>query len=120
MDGYVVTGLGRILRMQAAVLLAVFIGGLVGFGWQVAKSAGLGGVIAFLPSAYFALKVCRSQGKTPQQIVRGFYLGEAVKLALTAAFFFLALHMPGVRFVPLMLGFIAVLSVFWFALLLPE
>ncbi|GAB6068625.1 hypothetical protein JCM13664_19450 [Methylothermus subterraneus] len=112
--------LGKILYMQAAALIVVCLGGLAGFGWQVAKSAGLGGLIAFLPNAYFALKVSQSQGKTPQQIVRGFYLGEAVKLGLVGVLFFLALRTPGVRFVALLIGFIAVLSVFWVALLLSE
>lgn len=111
---------GRILRMQAAILVALFFGGLAGFGWQAAKSAGLGGVIAFLPNAYFALRISRSQGKTPQQIVRGFYLGEVAKLALTGVLFFLALRLPEIGFVPLLVGFVAVLSAFWFALLLPE
>ncbi len=111
---------GRILCMQAAVLMAVCLGGLAGFGWQAAKSAGLGGIIAFIPNAYLALKVSRSQGKTPQQIVRGFYLGEVAKLALTAILFFLVLGLPGIRFMPLFVGFTAVLSVFWFALLLNE
>lgn len=108
----------RILCMQAAMLIAVFLGGLAGFGWQAAKSAGLGGMIAFIPNAYLALKISRSQGRTPQQIVRGLYLGEVVKFALTAILFLIVLGMPGTRFVPLFLGFTAVLSVFWFALLL--
>lgn len=106
--------------MQAAVLLAVFFGGLAGFGWQAAKSAGLGGIIAFVPNAYLALKVSRSQRKTPQQILRGFYLGEVIKLALTAVLFFLVLRLPDIRFMSLLVGFVAVLSVFWFALLLNE
>ncbi len=106
--------------MQAAVLMAVCLGGLAGFGWQTAKSAGLGGIIAFIPNAYLALKMSRSEGKTPQQIVRGFYLGEVAKLALTAILFFLVLGLPGIRFMPLFVGFTAVLSVFWFALLLNE
>lgn len=111
---------GKVLCMQATVLMAVFLGGLAGFGWQAAKSVGLGGVIALIPNAYLALKISRSQGKTPQQIVRGFYLGEVAKLALTAILFFMVLCLPGIRFLPLFVGFTAVLSVFWFALLLNE
>lgn len=112
--------LGRILCMQAAVLLAVFLGGLAGFGWQAAKSAGLGGIIAFIPNAYLALKISRSRRKTPQQILHGFYLGEIVKLVLTAVLFFLVLRLPDIKFISLLVGFVAVLSVFWFALLLNE
>lgn len=109
---------GRIVALQAAVLAAIFAGSLAGFGWQVAKAAGLGGMIALVPNAYLALKIGRSQGKSPHQIVRGLYLGEVVKLALTGVLFFLVLRLPEIRFVPLLLGFMAVLSVFWFALLL--
>ncbi|GAB4357327.1 MAG: ATP synthase subunit I [Methylohalobius sp. ZOD2] len=110
--------IGRILYMQAAVLAVVFLGVLAGFGWQAAKSAALGGMIALIPNAYFALRISRSEGKSPRQVVRGFYLGEIVKLALTAALFFLVLRLPGIVFLPLFAGFSAVLGVFWFALLL--
>ncbi|WP_022950172.1 ATP synthase subunit I [Methylohalobius crimeensis] len=110
--------IGRILYMQAAVLAVVFLGVLAGFGWQAAKSAALGGMIALIPNAYFALRISRSEGKSPRQVVRGFYLGEIVKLALTAALFFLVLRLPGIVFLPLFAGFVAVLGVFWFALLL--
>ncbi len=108
---------GRVLCMQAAVLTAVFLGGLIGFGWQVAKAIGLGGMIAWLPNAYLAARISRSQGKSPEQIVHSLYWGEVVKLALTASLFFLVLRLPEIRFMPLFVGFIAGLSAFWLALL---
>ncbi len=113
----VAAAVGKVLVIQAAVLLALFGGAMAGFGWLVARSVLLGGLTAFVPSAYFALRICRSRGKTPRQFVRGFYVGEAVKLALTAVLFFLVLQLPDIRALPMFLGFIAVSGGFWIALL---
>jgi len=109
---------GRILLIQAAVLAVIFLGGWVWFGWQVARSVGYGGMTALIPNAYFALRMCRDRGKNPRRIIRGFYMGEAVKLILTAVLFVLVFRLPEIRFMPLFAGFVAVLGVFWFALLL--
>lgn len=116
----VAAAVGRVLTLQLAVASLVSLGiGLV-WGWPAAKSSALGALIAFLPNAYFALRIARSRGQTPKQIVRGFYLGEVVKLVLTATLFFLVLRMPGLRFGPLFAGFAAVLGAFWLALLLDK
>jgi ATP synthase protein I len=47
-----------------------------------------------------------------------FYAGETAKLILTVALFSIVLQIPAVDFLTLLIGYIAVLSVFWFALLL--
>ncbi len=106
--------------MQMAVLTVIFVGGLVLFGWQAARSAGLGGLIAFIPNVYFALKISHDQGNDPQRIMRGFYVGEVVKLILTAVLFVLVFRLPNISFMPLFTSFVAVLGVFWFALLLDK
>lgn len=116
----VAAAVGRVLTVQAAVLLTVFGGFWILSGWPAARSAGLGGLVAFVPNAYLALRVSRSRGKTPRQIVYGFYAGEVVKLVLTAVLFFLVLQLQGLRFLPLFAGFTAVLGGFWFALLLDK
>jgi len=113
----VAAAVGRVLAIQAAVLLALFGAVMAGFGWLAARSALLGGLIAFVPNAYFALRICRSREETPRRFVRRFYVGEAVKLVLTAALFFLVLQLPDVQALPMFLGFIAVLGGFWIALL---
>ncbi|MGI9211626.1 MAG: ATP synthase subunit I [Methylococcaceae bacterium] len=77
-----------------------------------------GGLVAFIPNAYLAIRMVRPRSdKTPKQILNRFYAGEAIKLALTAVLFFCALQIPDVKPLPLMAGFISALSVFWFALL---
>lgn len=113
----------RLLRWQALVVVAaVGIAYLAG-GEQAACSSLLGGLTAFLPNAYFAAKVGAAhthKSKTARDIVRGFYFGETVKLVATAVLFGLVLHVPNIAFVPLFATFIAVLTVFWFALLLND
>lgn len=111
----------RLLRWQAWMMIAA--AGVAYFlgGETAARSALLGGLVAFLPNAYFASRIGAAQHhKTAHEIVRSFYFGETVKLVATAALFALVLHVPGVSFGPLLGAFIAVLMVFWFALLLND
>jgi len=107
-----------ILRCQAALaLLVALIAGLL-TGLEGAESAIIGGLTAFLPNAYFALRFARpTDGRTAKQILNRIYSGEAIKLALTAVLFFCALQIPNIKLIPLMAGFMMSLSVFWFALL---
>ncbi|MBS1211483.1 MAG: putative synthase protein, partial [Proteobacteria bacterium] len=84
-----------------------------------AKSALLGGLVGFLPNAYFAVRFGRRDPtKTAKDVVRSFYLGESVKLLFTALLFVLVFQLPGILFMPLIIGFVSVIMVFWFALLL--
>jgi ATP synthase protein I len=81
-------------------------------------SAILGGVAAFIPNLYFALRVYKSAGQEARKIVRSFYAGESGKLLLTAALFFMIFQLPNIEILPLLSVYIVVLSVFWFALLM--
>lgn len=91
------------------------------FGWQEARSALAGGLAAFLPNVYLAFAAgARRDQRNAAQILRSLYVGEAIKLALTAALLYLALQLPGVKFFALFAGFGAVLVVFWLALLMRE
>jgi ATP synthase protein I len=45
-------------------------------------------------------------------------VGESVKLLLTVGLFILIFQIPRVEILPLMAGYIAALSIFWFALLM--
>jgi len=112
--------IGRVLIIQAGVLIAVPALMLVFFGWLEARSALFGGLIGFVPNLYFAYRILASRGKPVKQIVRGFYVGESVKIMLTAGLFAIVFQIPNILFLPLFAGFLAVLLVFWFALLLSE
>lgn len=85
---------------------------------QQAVSAILGGVTAFLPNLYFGWRVSAVAGADAKKIVRTFYAGESGKLLLTALLFYLIFQLPNIELLPLMVGFAATLSVFWFALIM--
>ncbi|MDR5866533.1 ATP synthase subunit I [Halomonas koreensis] len=78
----------RLLLVQlAAVCLMTLLAGGSG-GGPSALSAWLGGMVAFLPNAFFAWRVFRHQGaRHTRNIVNGFYRAEAGKFGLTAALF---------------------------------
>lgn len=98
---------------MAAMVASGFL--LIG-GWKNALSPMLGGLVALLPNLYFAYKVYLAKDLGAQSIVNAFYTGETVKLILTVALFVIVLQIPSVDFLTLLVGYIAVLSVFWFAL----
>jgi ATP synthase protein I len=101
--------------LMAALVASGFL--LIG-GWKSAVSPLLGGFVAILPNLYFAYKIYLAKDLGAQSIVNAFYAGETVKLILTVALFSIVLQIPSVDFLTLMVGYTAVLSVFWFALFL--
>ncbi len=107
----------KILGYQVLIIVAVSLGFAVG-GWQKAYSSALGGLVAFIPNLYFALRVSKSAGQEPRKILTSFYTGESVKLLLTAALFLMIFQIPSLEILPLLAGYVATLSVFWFALLM--
>ncbi len=108
----------RVLTWQLSIIALVAAVSLSVGGWADARSALLGGLVGFIPNVYFAAKVGRAnRSGTAQDIIRVFYAGEAVKLVLTALLFIAVFQLPDLRYGPLFGGFIAVLAVFWFALL---
>jgi ATP synthase protein I len=108
-----------VLRMQLLAIALITSSVLALWGWPEAKSALLGGLAAFLPNAYFAVKFGSSSGdmRPAKDIIKDFYLGETIKLIITAVLFILILQLPDIMFMPLFAGFGSVLMVFWFALL---
>lgn len=108
----------KILSYQILIILIITAGFTLIRGWQPGLSSALGGVAAFIPNLYFALRVYRSSGKPARKIVNSFYAGESGKLLLTAALFIMIFKIPNIEILPLLAGYIAALSVFWFALLM--
>jgi ATP synthase protein I len=104
--------------MQASVAIGVSFGFFI-FGTQsMAVSSFLGGLTAFLPNLYFAYRISLAKGQSAKKIVQSFYSGESRKVLMTCALFAIAFQVPGIEFFPLMACFVAVLSVFWLALIL--
>ncbi len=108
----------KVIRFQVLVIVIMTIGFSMAEGWSSAVSAALGGMAAFIPNLYFALRVQQSAGQEARKIVRSFYVGESGKLLLTAVLFFVIFQLPNIEILPLLAVYIAALSVFWFALLM--
>ena len=110
--------ISKICIFQILVALFVTLGFLVFGSEQQALSPALGGVAAVVPNLYFAFRIYLAKGKDAKKIMRSFYAGESGKVILTAALFALIFQIPTINLLTLLVGYIAVLSVFWFALLL--
>ncbi|NOQ35017.1 MAG: F0F1 ATP synthase assembly protein I [Methylococcaceae bacterium] len=110
----------KILTLQVLIILVVSSGFYIAGGSSKALSPLLGGVAAFIPNLYFALRMARTAGQDAQKIVRSFYAGESGKLILTGILFVIIFQQPNIELLPLMTGYVAALSIFWFALILRD
>lgn len=110
--------INKILISQAVVIIIVSAAYLLLSSMGSASSSVLGGLIAYLPNLYFAYRISSVKGKSAKIIVRSFYSGESRKVLMTFVLFALVFQIPGVLFFPLMVCFVAVLSVFWLALIM--
>lgn len=118
MTGKPIATVHKILSYQLVLIMCISLAFWLFKSGQDSISAALGGLAAFIPNAYLALKIQRNNSDNARKILNAFYTGEAVKLILTAALFVLIFQMPQLVIVPLLVGYIIALSVFWFALLL--
>ncbi|MDD5462481.1 MAG: ATP synthase subunit I [Methylococcales bacterium] len=108
----------KILGYQLLIILIITSGFAIAGGWQQGLSSVLGGIAAFVPNLYFALRIVKASGLKPRKIVNSFYAGESGKLLLTAALFIMIFQVPNIKILPLLTGYITALSMFWFALLM--
>lgn len=108
----------KILILQGWVIITLSLGFFVLGTIPDTISSFAGGLTAFLPNLYFAYRMSLVKGHDAKKIVQSFYKGESRKILMTCALFAMAFQIPNVQFFPLMLCFVAVLSVFWLALIL--
>ncbi len=107
----------RVLAIQALITLVVATLGLAFADLRAAGSALLGGSINLIATGYFAYRVFAiGPGATAHQMAAAFYIGEAVKIALTAALFTVILVWLDVALLPLFLAYVATMLAFWLAL----
>jgi len=108
-----------IIAMQVAVTLGVAALFLL-FGNVVsAKSALIGGAIAFIPGAFYALPVIRSRHGAADRLLRAHYVGEFGKLMLTVLLFGATFAwVKEISVLPLFADYIATLLVYWAALVM--
>ena len=111
----------RLLFAQAGIgLVAVGIAWFAG-GRPAAMAAALGGLTCLLPQVWFAWRVFAADPAKPTAMLGALYLGEGLKLASIAVAFMAIFRVwPEVPPLPLILAFIAVQTVHWFAPLLLE
>ncbi len=93
----------------------------VGAGWLGGSASGLsaatGGSIGIIAGLYQALRMFRvDASKDPAGFMRGVYVGEVVKIILTAALTIAAIKVLNVTMLPFMIGYIAIYVVYWVAL----
>lgn len=108
----------RILLLQVLIAILIASGFFVLGGWKNALSPFLGSIVALLPNCYVAYRLYLSRNWDAKKMVRSFYASESKKILLTAALFAMVFQIPNVNLLTLLVGYLAVLSVFWFALVL--
>ena len=107
----------RIVGAQAVVTLILASAALWWRGAEAAQAALVGGGICVAANASFAARMFRgSGGSDPRKLVRAFYAGEVMKIALTAALFAVAIASSDLDVLVMLLAYLATTMVFWFAL----
>ncbi|MGH8628594.1 MAG: ATP synthase subunit I [Gammaproteobacteria bacterium] len=108
----------KIVAAQAlvTVVLALLLLGIS--GGRSAYSALAGGLVSVFSNSYLAAKLFRfERGAAPASIVRAFYIGEAVKILITAVSFVVIFAMLDTEALYVLLTYGATLLVYWFALI---
>jgi ATP synthase protein I len=111
-----VVGVKRLLKTQLFTSALISIVFLLLLGKREGISAMLGGMVAILPSVLFAKKMFRYQGaRAARQIVKNFYIGEALKILSTAILFTLVFVLYKIAPLAFFFTYIVVLMNYWFA-----
>jgi ATP synthase protein I len=106
-----------IVLWQAVATVVVALVSWAVAGGLAAKSALLGGGISTLASLAMALLSFRkAAAANPQLAVRGFYVGEAVKVAVVVVLFTLVLRTLKVSPLAMFAAYVATFFVYWIAL----
>lgn len=100
----------------AAVAVLALVAGLT-TGWESARFLLLGGAVAIVPNALFALRLALHRKRTPESYPVVFFLGEFAKIGLTAGLLaWIVKSVPDIRWLPLLIGLIVALKAPLFAL----
>lgn len=111
----------RLLTVQFFIGLIIPLGLLIAVGKHQALSAFLGGMTAFIPSVIFAKKFFQFQGaRAAKTIVNSFYVGEFLKIMVTAILFSLIFIFYEVAPLAFFLTYIAVVMLHWITPLIIE
>ena len=104
------------LQVAAVAVLALV-------AWAVSDGSSawflvLGGAAAILPNGLFALRLMLHRKRAPESYPVVFFLGDAIKILMTVGLLGLIVKtQDGIRWLPLLIGFIVALKAPLFALL---
>lgn len=107
----------RIVVAQLAVAAVISLGMYGFYGEAAAWSALAGGLISAAGSLIFARWLAKAAGGSPRAFASAFYVGEWLKIVLTAALFWIAIALLEATLAPLFITYAATLIVYWLALL---
>ncbi|HMN66277.1 MAG: ATP synthase subunit I [Burkholderiaceae bacterium] len=100
----------------AAVAVLALVAGLT-TGMESARFLLLGGAVAIVPNALFALRLSLHRKRPPESYPVVFFLGEFAKLGLTVGLLaWIVKSVPDIRWLPLLIGLIVALKAPLFAL----
>jgi ATP synthase protein I len=103
--------------VQVAIvgIAAALAGGI--WGRPQAVAAMYGGLVAVVPTIYFAVRVfARRNAQDPKLVVTAFYVGEIGKLVLTALLFWIGVVLFAKQFLALIATYAACLLAYWLVL----
>lgn len=107
----------RLAGWQCVVTLVLTAGAALAGGRGWALSAAAGGGIGTLAGLYQGLRMLRvDASENPAGFLRGVYVGEVLKIVLTAALFVAAIRLLQVELLPVIAAYAASLGVYWVAL----
>lgn len=99
--------------VQGLISLGVALIVLVSVGSVAATAAVYGGLIAIIPTAFFALRVfLRRPDASPRDVVRGVYRGEFGKFVLTVLMFIGGVVWFGDQFLFVLCGYISCIAAY--------
>lgn len=97
------------LQIAAVGVLALLAG--LTTGWESARFLLLGGAVAIVPNALFALRLALHRKRTPESYPVVFFLGEFAKIGLTVGLLaWIVKSTPDIRWLPLLIGLIVALK----------
>src|SRR5690606_29952379 len=100
----------------AAVAVLALVAGLT-TGMDSARFLLLGGAVAIVPNALFALRLALHRKRSPESYPVVFFLGEFAKIGLTVGLLaWIVKSVPDIRWLPLLIGLIVALKAPLFAL----
>ena len=100
--------------IQAAVLAVFFIMTWVFLDWTKASAFGVGGLCAWIPAFLYALLVfTKASTRHTKRFIAIFYLGEFIKLMLSAVLVVIAVVKFELNTLYVLLGFIVTLMAFF-------